>query len=119
VACCLSCLLVNGFNVMDDRIRRLCEAMGWEPYPTGSDPKFNWWVDPKTGKDYDKFDPFTNANDDYAVLEWMRGDYRWGPFKTALIELRKIEVSWHGSQFTWNYQVGDYARAALKVLDNE
>lgn len=59
------------------------------------------------------FDPFTDANDDYAVLEWMRGlgpgaaDYglfqKWGRQLPALLD----------------YQIGDYARAALKVIDDD
>jgi len=61
------------------------------------------------------FDPFTDANDDYAVLEWMRnlhgtGERTWFDFIEALDE---IQESPH------NYKMGDYARACLKVLDNE
>jgi len=59
-------------------------------------------------------DPFTDANDDYAVLEWVRQ--------------KKEDLSnpgWAGSfgRFAkalkascW-YEVGDYARAALKVIE--
>ena len=57
------------------------------------------------------FDPFTDANDDYAVLEWMRSNskYReaWIEFKNALA------VS---NAFKCNYKIGDYARAAITVL---
>ena len=52
-------------------------------------------------------DPFTDANDDYAVLEWMRN------------EKRHIEFHDANKCNGWNYQIGDYARAALKVLDND
>ena len=51
------------------------------------------------------WDPWVDANDDYAVLEWMRttDDKRFslghGPYGYQCI-----------------YQIGDYARAALKVL---
>ena len=52
------------------------------------------------------FDPFTDANDDYAVLEWMR---KQGA-ATGAFEL-------HNS-YKANYFIGDYARAALKVIDD-
>jgi len=54
------------------------------------------------------WDPFTDANDDYAVLEWMRKPDNWLRFA---FKLASDNV---GS----NYKIGDYARAALKVLDN-
>lgn len=57
------------------------------------------------------FDPFTSADDDYKVLEWVRvqrGRSRWIHFKNALAE--------SGSVFACNYKVGDFARAALQAL---
>jgi hypothetical protein len=62
-------------------------------------------------------DPFTDANNDYAVLEWMRQ--------------QKKETKWNFMDHYFNarlaageldyilpvYQIGDYARAALKVID--
>jgi len=60
--------------------------------------------------------PFTDANDDYAVLEWMReqvepgqpyGEPSW-PFLGAL--KGDLQIA---------YRVGDYARAALKVIDHD
>jgi hypothetical protein len=53
-----------------------------------------------------RFDPFTDANDDYAVLEWMR---------SILADSRDRELT---AGFKWTYQIGDYARAALKVIDD-
>ena len=96
--------------------------MGWEKNPHAEHwTKGKNWRAPgdKRFRYKEPPDPFTDANDDYAVLEWMRSDYRWGQFKEALIELRKIDVPWHGSQYTWNYKVGDYARAALTVLGGQ
>jgi len=76
---------------MNDRIK-LAEAMG-------SVPSCDWST----------FDPFNNANDDYAVLEWMRKEM---PHNQWL----KVQKHWTPA---WLYQIGDYARAALKVIDND
>ena len=58
-------------------------------------------------------DPFHDANDDYAVLEWMRSSgkrfdmtMRQGEYGPELFMASK-------------YQIGDYARAALKVIEND
>lgn len=51
------------------------------------------------------FDPFTDANDDYAVLEWLQ-DGRLDGVRHGVL----------GAEM-FCYQIGDYARAALKVLD--
>ena len=78
----------------------------------------------------ENFDPFTDANDDYAVLEWMRETWkplqngwpsandtddqlRWFWFKSVLCGLDG-ESKYNGMT---DYQIGDYARAALKVLE--
>jgi hypothetical protein len=60
-----------------------------------------------------KFNPFTDANDDYAVLEWMRDvdgspltDEQWGQFVMTVPSLDE-------------YIVGDIARAALEVIKND
>ena len=47
------------------------------------------------------WNPFTDANDDYAVLGWMRANGG-----ENVIQGYKI-----------NYRIGDYARAALKVIE--
>ena len=104
---------------MNDRIK-LAEAMGWEPNIGRV-----YWRDPN---DHNRFckpsalpDPFTDANDDYAVLEWARKEWQgkdghhghWHQFAQA---------QWH----RWDeydvivpYQIGDYARAALTVLQHQ
>ncbi len=102
-----------------DRVR-LAEAMGWKRVTEGEQA---WWPAPyvierikkehpdSIAFDYVGFDslpdPLTDANDDYAVLEWMRtmpfqnGDWqRINPINLPMT----------------NYRIGDYARAALKVL---
>ncbi len=53
-------------------------------------------------------DPFTDANDDYAVLEWMRND---APQDAHIAFVCDVDFT------ALNYQIGDYARAALKVID--
>ncbi len=54
------------------------------------------------------FDPFTDANADYAVLEWMRNKDDFSAFADQLRHRDRID-----------YEKGDYARAALKVLNDE
>ncbi len=55
-------------------------------------------------------DPFTDANDDYAVLVFAR---KWG--------LKKWDKFYEHlpTCLADDYQIGDYARAALKVLGVE
>jgi len=52
------------------------------------------------------FDPFNDANDDYAVMEWIRKQH-FVTYLTAYLE----------HEYTQDYQIGDYARAALKVIE--
>ena len=81
---------------MNDRIK-LAEAMG--PRYTASRTAIN-------------FDPFTDANDDYAVLEWMRSKYGSNRLGLALARLQPSR----SKDLSKNYEIGDYARAALKVI---
>ena len=60
------------------------------------------------GKSSPHFDPFTDANDDYAVLEWMREHNSKEKFD-ALNDLSLMRY----------YKIGDYARAALRIIDND
>lgn len=63
---------------------------------------------------HDAFNPFTSADDDYVVLEWMR---KWDTDKWPLFE---SALTLHaGDPFVWCYQIGDYAKAAITVLDEE
>lgn len=59
------------------------------------------------------FRPFTDANDDYAVLEWMRNGRHDHP--EIWVEFKRLNTDW----LPFHYEIGDYARAALKVLDND
>ena len=67
------------------------------------------------------FDPFTDANHDFAVLEWIRSQIKQG---------ENGALFWADSNKWWpfyaaikiigpEYKIGDYARAACKVLGIE
>jgi len=60
------------------------------------------------------FSPFTDANDDYAVLEWLRASHEAGNFNTETWGKCASRIAFNTGL---SYQIGDYARAALKVLD--
>jgi len=85
---------------MNDRIK-LAEAMG-------SVPSCDWST----------FDPFTDANDDYAVLEWMRDNSRRMGFPGYVGALSDVMEKRLAASHAANYRIGDYARAALKVIGN-
>ena len=99
---------------MIDRIK-LAEAMGWKrlggEWDLKGDPPA--WEGPNTIDGFDDLpDPFTDANDDYAVLEWVRNN--WQPYAVSnylaydFVQLLSEPAG---------YKIGDYARAALKVLN--
>ncbi len=102
---------------MNDRIK-LAEAMG-RPYKSH---------DGTTAPNvFQYFDPFTDANDDYAVLEWMRSRQ---PNKLASPIVIMSVCEWVETWKEWDafynalpecladdYEIGDYARAALKVIE--
>jgi hypothetical protein len=97
---------------MNDRIK-LAEAMGWTKVKPYRDDIYG--LRPGTGASDSLWlecclqvpDPFIDANDDYAVLEWINSH--------AAFSFR--EPYWNAmTHRIWSYKVGDYARAALKVL---
>jgi len=103
-------------GLMDEGRIKLAVAMGWqELYHTPG----RWFNDDKPQEECRATEhlpnPFTDANDDYAVLEWMRGDEdgpetaEWRAFKDFFIE---VTGDWN----IWNYKIGDFARAALGVI---
>ena len=109
---------------MNDRIK-LAEAMGWistssHTSPDGVKESYRW-RDPETGTagntELDLPDPFTDANDDYAVLEWMRA--RPELILTLPAKFTEVVNSRLDDTNMWNYCLGDYARAALKVLETD
>ena len=108
---------------LSDRIK-LAEAMGWThihmkyvamdetSYPFGCVPGN---VNDKHLKEQIP-DPYTNANDDYAVLEWMRERRDSLLADDADVWRKFMAVIHEGAFCTSLYQIGDYARAALKVI---
>ena len=115
---------------MNEARIKLAEAMGWEwdesirPRDFEGYPGWCCWVKP----DGDKWfaadampDPENDANDDYAVLEWVRKQIfsKRMQFSAKLGEiLQNIEnedysVAWPDAVI--RYQTGDYARAALTL----
>lgn len=104
---------------MNDRIK-LAEARGYRRHKYSSVPM---WESPSQEitvknkptivhgpwlRENELPDPENDANDDYAVLEWILKDDK--PFNMAMIK----HLEWSA----WEYKVGDFARAALKVIDN-
>ena len=95
---------------MNDQIK-LAEAMGWGiGCDTHSEQPIG--VPPGDRRPYGQGnlttmpDPFTDANDDYAVLEWMNTkDELWA------------KGLWEAIPHINDYKIGDYARAALKVIE--
>jgi len=59
---------------------------------------------------HNRWDPFTDANDDYAVLEWLR-EKNDSPHEYLISQL-----DYGTRRYKWDYKIGDYARAALKEL---
>ena len=63
------------------------------------------------------FDPFTDANDDYAVLEWMLGHEDYDLRRRFIIRAARMTKNKEGYDGVTNYRKGIFARAALKVLE--
>ena len=66
-------------------------------------------------------DPFTDANDDYAVLEWMRQTFNTYEHlttnqKDTWVEFADALESHPDNGLKACYRVGDYARAAIQVI---
>ncbi len=91
---------------MSDRIK-LAEAMGIR-HPSGKHCGGPGSMAEALGgpETYiEPFDPFNDANDDYAVMEWIRKQH-FVTYLTAYLE----------HEYTQDYQIGDYAKAAVLVL---
>ena len=96
---------------------KLAEAMGYVTTRQSKEWHGKVWegLTPEGDHSWRLPNPWSDANDDYAVLEWMRslrglgiGDNRWGWWgkfsDTLTLRCR-------------DYQIGDYANAALKVIE--
>ena len=77
------------------------------------EPVQDGWLNPEGRKRSSIPDPENDANDDYAVLEWMRAKYD-GDMKAT----RESHAVHAVIESPITYRVGDYARAALDALDN-
>lgn len=100
---------------MTDQARiKLAEAMGFIPWRR-DESKWQWWEAPDNKRVVglaDLPDPFTDANDDYAVLEWFRENY--GPDTRE----HRIAADFYLAS-EWGlpaYQKGDHARNISKAL---
>ena len=91
---------------MNDRIK-LALAVGWKAETHNG---ITSWFNRSNNKAFcDLPDPFTDANDDYAVLEWMLS-------QDADTQRRFRKAIAHEGYFKWDYKVGDYARALLTLI---
>ena len=91
---------IQGTDVREARIR-LAEAMGWT--------RFDSFVRRIP-------DPFTDANDDVAVLEWVKKNedaLTIVQFSDVLDEMRSKPLKFA----KYGYEIGDYARAGSKDLN--
>jgi len=97
---------------VNDRIK-LAEAMGWHRADDDVTVDFIGGWCPKEQFHYGCAcpDPFTDANDDVAILNFY-GDAEDSPERERFLEIL------YGQQML-DYKIGDYARAALRVLDND
>jgi len=68
---------------------------------------------PFVNREGGQFNPLTNANDDYAVLEWMRVQPQ------SMFDVFMTYFALQDRTLTWTYKIGDYAKAALTVLGGQ
>ena len=105
-------------ETIQDKIR-LAEIMGWEKKAieyrgfSGRPVSREQWHRPDgiTFGGIRLPDPFTNANDDYAVLEWVRKLREKDPHNDLAGDIFML-MNWLAE----DYCIGDYANAALKVI---
>jgi hypothetical protein len=103
---------------VNNRIK-LAEAMGWswkQASPSCVCPEMGRWTYKAMTRDWSTkdelpFDPFTDASDDYEVLEWVRKNWNKNGANWCSV--------WFALGHAGSYQIGDYARAALKVLNSK
>ena len=86
-----------------DRIR-LAKAMGIDPN--------GGYVSADHAREYGViFDPLTDANDDYAVLEWAIEEYGGEKMEKALRHVGMADL--------WAYEVGTWSQATLAIMNGE
>jgi hypothetical protein len=118
-------------NNREKRIK-LAEAMGYKCSgcdwrEMGGKLGSKWWM-AVLGCPVHEFKPHKDANDDYAVLEWLRapaiGDdqtdedwHQWTRFVSEMHDIPRDRNRPGIYSAQTIYQIGDYARAALKVIE--
>lgn len=114
---------------MKDRIK-VHEAMGWElkdaeTYSFADSTKKNYrkqWHMPN-GITYSSIrlpDPENDANADVEILKFARENWHkadWTIFKKAVFEQWEARTKKMSGIYPMNYEVGDYFRAALGVIE--
>lgn len=101
---------------MTEHRAKLALAMGWKTFQENNQGPW-YWQEPGS-KSYSSdfnFCPFTDANDDYAVLEWVRAIEEEG-LDREMFHM-KFSTELCGLKSMYDYRVGDYARAALTVVN--
>ena len=144
---CIQLVVTEMSESNQDKLR-LAEAMGWKfregkiddrywclssPGAGYPDKYHSKWKKPP-GQDWqcelcgggdDTPDPFTDANDDYAVLKWARENLTPRQFVKFSENIANLLIGLEKKKpfdalcisLTTEYQIGFYARAALKVLE--
>ncbi len=98
---------------MDDQIK-LAKAMGLEIFSRGAD---TYPLRKLHNNLMQPFTPLTDANDDCAVLEWIRDDSGFDDEAYAFAMLTVIEEQGGDTGHSFPmYRIGNYARAALMLL---
>lgn len=92
---------------------------GWTESPMSGKHPYDRWYRRGEDKQYDylPFNPFTDANDDYAVLRWLREHHEDLWIDTYVSDAHE-EAALELEAPTGDYHIGDYARVALKLLEN-
>ncbi len=112
---------------MNDRIL-LAEFCGYVPtYDNKAGLREEWYAPDGRIVTLDQLpDPETDANDDYAVLEKMReqkrdmfANFYWSLQKAAKNRDYANPGARRFAMAATQYQIGDYARAALKIIKAE
>ena len=102
----------------EDRIK-LAEAMGWKELADREEGWPSWYHDDKPQEECrlteNLPDPVTDANDDYAVLEWMLDHDGW-TYHTHNIDIALDHI---GVGDRWAVNTGTWAEVALCLMNGD
>lgn len=102
--------------MIEERIK-LAVLMGWKNYLTGSGAAI--WEHDDHSTRLSLPDPFTDANDDYACLEWARAEWNGqGTWAEYVAAFNLPDSEGFQAITKWHYEIGDYARALLETIDD-